>query len=76
MEAGKATAGGKNLADWVLSILMLAGAALLGGGIYQLRQGQNRKQGWLMLLAAAVMFMNVVIWTIPTPDQVVTEESE
>ena len=64
------------MTDWVLSILMLAGAALLGGGIYLLIKGQNRKQGWLMLVAAAVMFMNVVIWTIPTPDQVVSVESE
>lgn len=54
---------------------MLAGAALLGGGIYLLRKGRNRKQGWLMLLAAAVMFMNVVIWTIPTPDQVTASEN-
>lgn len=65
----------RDLADWVLSILMLAGAALLGGGIYLLRKGRNSKQGWLMLLAAAVMFMNVVIWTIPTPDQVTASEN-
>ena len=58
------------MTDWVLSILMLAGAALLVGGIYLLRTGKNRKQGWLMLVAAAVMFMNVAIWTFPTPDQI------
>ena len=64
----------QSLADWVLSVLMLAGAALLGGGIYLLVKGQNRKQGWLMLLASAVMFMNVVIWTIPTPTEVASTE--
>ncbi|SIN91903.1 hypothetical protein SAMN02745824_2297 [Parasphingorhabdus marina DSM 22363] len=63
------------MADWVLSVLMLAGAALLGGGIYLLVKGQNRKQGWLMLLASAVMFMNVVIWTIPTPNEAASTEN-
>ncbi len=57
------------MTNWVLSILMLAGAALLGGGIYLLRTGKNRKQGILMLVAAAVMFVNVGIWSIPTPEQ-------
>ncbi|OAN99394.1 hypothetical protein [Parasphingorhabdus sp.] len=53
--------------DWLLSILMLAGAALLVGGVYILRKGTNRKQGLLMLIAAAVMFANVGIWLIPAP---------
>ena len=47
---------------------MLAGAALFAGGVYILRKGTNRKQGLLMLVAAAVMFANVGIWTIPTPE--------
>lgn len=47
---------------------MLAGAALFAGGVYILRKGTNKKQGWLMLVAAAVMFANVGIWTIPTPE--------
>ena len=50
-----------------LSVLMLAGAAQLAGGIYMLRKGINRRQGWLMILAAAVMFANVAIWSIPVP---------
>lgn len=54
------------MADWVLSILMLAGAGLLAGGVYLIRSGKNKKQGWLMLVASAVMFANVGIWTIPT----------
>jgi len=53
--------------EWLLSILMLAGAALLVGGVYILRKGTNRKQGLLMLIAAAVMFANIGIWLIPAP---------
>ncbi|ATW05625.1 hypothetical protein C8024_16980 [Sphingopyxis sp. BSNA05] len=56
------------MSDLILSILMLAGAALLAGGIYILRKGSNRKQGLLMLVAAAVMFANVGIWMIPAPE--------
>ncbi|MDM8012035.1 MAG: hypothetical protein QUV08_13855 [Parasphingorhabdus sp.] len=56
------------MTNLILSVLMLAGAALFAGGVYILRKGTNRKQGWLMLVAAAVMFANVGIWTIPTPE--------
>jgi hypothetical membrane protein len=56
------------LADWILSVLMLAGAGLLAGGVYLIRTGKNKKQGILMLIASAVMFANVGIWTIPTAD--------
>lgn len=56
------------MSNLILSVLMLAGAALLAGGIYVLRNGINKKQGWLMILAAAVMFANVAIWTIPVPE--------
>jgi len=55
------------MTNLILSVLMLAGAALLAGGIYMLRKGINRRQGWLMILAAAVMFANVAIWSIPVP---------
>ena len=51
----------------ILSLLMLAGAALLAGGIYMVRKGINKRQGWLMLVADAVMFANVGIWSIPVP---------
>jgi len=56
------------MTNLILSLLMLAGAALVAGGVYVLRKGINKKQGWLMLLAAAVMFANVGIWTIPVPE--------
>ncbi len=54
------------MADWILSVLMLAGAGLLAGGVYLIRTGRNKKQGGLMLVASAVMFANVAIWTVPT----------
>tara|TARA_R110000824_G_scaffold21728_2_gene80731 strand:- start:537 stop:740 length:204 start_codon:yes stop_codon:yes gene_type:complete len=56
------------MSDLILSILMLAGAALLAGGVFVLRKGVNKKQGWLMLVAAAVMFANVAIGMIPIPE--------
>ena len=55
------------MTNLILSVLMLAGAALLAGGIIVLRRGTNKKQGWLMILAAAVMFANVAIGSIPVP---------
>ncbi|MEH6756843.1 MAG: hypothetical protein V7676_04975 [Parasphingorhabdus sp.] len=54
------------MADWILSVLMLAGAGLLAGGVYLIRTGKNKKQGALMLVASVVMFANVAIWTVPT----------
>ncbi len=56
------------MSDLILSILMLAGTALLAGGVFVLRKGVNKRQGWLMLVAAAVMFANVGIGMIPVPD--------
>jgi LPXTG-motif cell wall-anchored protein len=55
--------GGMNAT--VMSILMLAGFALTGGGLYLLVRRKERKQGLLMLLTAAVMFANVAIWAVP-----------
>ena len=57
------------MSNLILSILMLAGAALFAGGIFMLRKGSNNRQGWLMLVAAVVMFGNVAIGLIPVPDR-------
>lgn len=46
----------------ILSVLMLAAIALLFGGIVQLRRKERR--GWLMLVAALVLFGNVLIWAL------------
>ncbi|MDZ7588303.1 MAG: hypothetical protein U5J78_03820 [Parasphingorhabdus sp.] len=48
----------------ILSLLMIGGFALLAGGIYLLAQKRDRLRGWLMLIAAIVLFGNVAILTI------------
>jgi len=49
----------------ILSILMLAGIAMTGGGVYMLVKKRDRKQGWLMVVAGVVMFVNVAIASVP-----------
>lgn len=49
----------------VLSLLMLAAIALVIGAFAQWKRGAPRKQVALMLLLAAVMAVNVAIWTLP-----------
>ena len=50
--------------DWVLSIVVLAAAVLLGGAYVLYRRGV-RRQAWLMVLLAVVMLANVAIWALP-----------
>jgi high-affinity Fe2+/Pb2+ permease len=47
-----------------LSLAMIAAFALTGGGTYLLIRRKEGKQGVLMLMAAAVLFANVLIWTL------------
>lgn len=54
--------------DTVLSIVALAALALAAGGVFLWRRGE-RKQAGLMLLVALVMLGNVVIWSIPVPQE-------
>lgn len=49
----------------VLSIVMLAGIALLLGALVLWRRGGPRKQVVLMVLLALICFVNIAIWTIP-----------
>ncbi|MEJ7935121.1 LPXTG cell wall anchor domain-containing protein [Sphingobium sp. AN558] len=49
----------------ILSILMLAGLALTGGGIFTMVRRRERKRGMLMIAAGLVMFANVAIAVIP-----------
>ena len=51
--------------DTVLSVLVLAAVALAGGAFFLWRRGGATKQVWLMLLVAAILIANVLIWTIP-----------
>ncbi len=48
-----------------LSLLMLGGLILGGGGVWMIASRRDYKRGWLMLTAALVMFVNVAIWTLP-----------
>jgi hypothetical protein len=49
----------------VLSLLVLATIALAIGAYAQWKRGGSRKQVALMLLLAAIMAVNVAIWTLP-----------
>lgn len=57
-----------SMAGTILSILMLAGVLLTGGGIYAIVKKRDRKRGVLMIVAGVVMFANVAISAIPGPD--------
>jgi drug/metabolite transporter superfamily protein YnfA len=50
--------------DLVLSILVLAALALIGGAIVLWQRGQ-RQQALLMAVLAGVMAVNVGIWVLP-----------
>lgn len=49
----------------MLSVLVLAAMALVLGAVFLWRRGGSRKQIGLMLLLAAIMVINVGIWTLP-----------
>ena len=53
-----------SVAVTALSLAVIAAFALTGGGTWLLLKRSERKQGMLMLLAAAVLFANVLIWTL------------
>lgn len=53
--------------DLILSLVVLCAVALVGGAGVLFRRKTAAKQAWLMLLLAAVMLVNVLIWTLPTP---------
>ena len=52
-----------SLASAAPAIAMLACIALIVGGAALVRGGQNRRKGVLMLVMAAVLLGNVLIWT-------------
>ena len=51
----------------ILSLGMLATFALALGGARLLRQRRDRTRGALMLVAALVLFANVLLWAWPMP---------
>jgi hypothetical protein len=48
-----------------LSIAMLAAFALVWGGAWLIAKRRDRKRGILMIVAAAVLIGNVLIWVVP-----------
>jgi hypothetical protein len=51
----------------LLSIGVLAAFALLGGGLWLLIKRRDTRQGVLMLIAAVVLLVNVLMWSLPPP---------
>jgi hypothetical protein len=52
------------LAVTALSLAVIASFALAAGGAWLLLKRKNHRQGVLMLVAAAVLFANVLVWTL------------
>lgn len=48
----------------LLVVAMLGATALAIGGYVLLRNGADKKRGWLMIVAAAVVIGNVLILTV------------
>jgi hypothetical protein len=55
------------MTDAALSLAMLTALALLAGAVFLWRRGERQRPS-LMAVLAAVMIMNVVIWSLPTTD--------
>ena len=53
------------MTDAALSLAMLTALALVAGAVFLWRKGE-RQRPWLMVILAAVMISNVVIWSLPT----------
>ena len=54
--------------DAVLSVVVLAAIALLGGAYLLWRRTRNARNALLMVFLAAIALVNVAIWTVPTAD--------
>lgn len=52
--------------DIVLSIVMLAALALVGGAFVLWRRTGEAKNPALMVLLAVIAVINVLIWTVPS----------
>ena len=53
------------MSDAILSLAVIAAAALVWGGVRLIRAANETKKGWLMIAAAAVMMGNVLIVAWP-----------
>ena len=54
----------KNFSNGALALAMLAGFLLLASGMKLSLDRQTRGRGILMIVAALVLVMNVMIWTV------------
>jgi hypothetical protein len=54
----------QNISSITLGIAMVAAFLLAGGGVKLALDRQTRGRGVLMIVAALVMVMNVMIWTM------------
>ena len=54
----------QNFSSVAMALAMVAAFLLVIGGIRLVRDRQTRTRGVLMIVAAAVMVMNVMIWTV------------
>jgi hypothetical protein len=52
------------LAATLLSVLMIAAFLLAAGGLYLIASRRDLRKGGLMLVAAALMVGNVLVWTL------------
>ena len=53
-----------NFSSLVMAIGMVSGLLLIAGGVKLLTDRQTRMRGVLMIIAALVIIMNVMIWTV------------
>jgi high-affinity Fe2+/Pb2+ permease len=53
-----------DFSDAALAIAMVSGFLLLAGGVKLAFDRQTRGRGVLMMVAALVIVMNVMIWTV------------
>jgi high-affinity Fe2+/Pb2+ permease len=53
-----------NFSSLTLTVAMIAAFLLIIGGVKLAINRQTRVRGVLMVVAAAVIFMNVMIWTV------------
>ena len=62
------------MADIALSLMVLCAAVMTVAAFFAFRRG-DRKQGALMLVLAAVLAINVAIWTVPGPGETLNDAS-
>ncbi len=53
----------EGFASAAMAVAMIAAFLLIAGGVQLIRRGERQK-GLLMIAAAAVLVMNVLIWTV------------